>query len=78
MRRRDIVEKFINTLETLSEDRIVLDWSKKLVSLALLTNDHVSLKGYMDKVGKLDKERINSMVTAENYAGRAPHQGLYK
>ena len=78
MHRRDTVDICINKLETIFGDHVVLNHAERLVSLALLTKDHASLKAYMDKVSKLDKERVYCMVAAENYAGRVPPQRVYE
>ena len=75
---RGILKNYISKLEHLFEEHIILQRAEILASRLLSTKDHVSLQLCMIVLDKLDKERVEYIIAAENFVGRDPPQGIHE
>jgi len=79
--RRDIVKRYIDKLEELYEGHKILERSEALqgkIIHAHELNDEVKVKRLFVNLDRLDRERVNYVISAEKFAGRPPSNGAYE
>jgi hypothetical protein len=81
--RRDIVERYIIRLEELYTEHKVLERAEKIASTihGLLKEDRNNegeIAPLFKKLDTIDKERVGYMISAENFAGKPPPNGVYE
>ena len=77
MGRRDIVKKYIACLEKLYRDHRILERAETIVQNIQQAGDEAKVRIEFEKLDKLDAERVQYMISAENYAGKPPPNGIY-
>ena len=81
--RRDIVERYILRLENLYMEHKVLQRAETLSHkihelLPDIDMNAGAITSLFKKLDILDKERIGYMISAENFAGKPPPNGVYE
>ena len=79
--RRDIVERYLEKMEYRYEAHKILERAEALKGAILKaheSHDEVEVMRLFNKLNRLDRERVNYMVSTENYSGRPPSNGVYE
>ena len=77
MGRRDIVKNYITRLEALYQSHRILERAEDIVQMIQQATDGATVKKAFGKLDKLDAERVHYMISAENFAGKPPPNGIY-